>query len=208
MPRSAASTEAASRPSTALIEPWPAGAASAIALPRSVTAVITRAGSTAPAAASAPYSPTEWPAAPSGWWPARASSSVRPMPMKVSAGWAFWVRRSSSSVAVVSRWRRSTPVSEEQRSQRSATSGSVSRSAPMPACWDPWPGKRKASFTISPYPLSRFDYFLALVLAAVGADRVWALHVLAVRAGLDLHERQRQVRAATPLLRLGQLDLR
>src|SRR5260370_8071960 len=56
-----------------------------------------------------------------------------------------------------------------------------------------------------------FDDFAAgarAVVVGVRADRVRPPHVLAVRASLDLDQREREVRAATSLLRLGELDLR
>jgi hypothetical protein len=49
----------------------------------------------------------------------------------------------------------------------------------------------------------RFDDFAAGVVATVAADRVRALRPLAVRAGLDLHQRQREVRAPATFLRFG-----
>src|SRR3979490_836828 len=55
--------------------------------------------------------------------------------------------------------------------------------------------------------LCGLDYLAALVVAAVGADRVRSPGVLAVGARLDLDQRQRQVRAAPSLLRFGELDL-
>ena len=41
------------------------------------------------------------------------------------------------------------------------------------------------------------------VVTAVRADRMRPFRLLAVRTGLDLHERQRKVRAPAALLRLG-----
>src|SRR5260370_30311738 len=142
--------------------------------------------------------------------------------MKQSAGCAFWVSLSSSSSALTSRWRRSISAPAEQRSHSSATAGSVRRSAPMPACCEPWPGKRKATFANRPSPpgadlptwwggenlLLGFDHLAAGVVAAVGADRVRSHELLAVRAWLELDVHQREMRTPATLLRLGQLDLR
>ena len=49
--------------------------------------------------------------------------------------------------------------------------------------------------------------FAPRVVAAVSAHRVRALRALAVGAGLDLDQGEREMRAATAFLRLGQLDL-
>src|SRR5439155_3964707 len=46
------------------------------------------------------------------------------------------------------------------------------------------------------------------VVAAVRADRVEPARMPALRAGLQLHERQRKVRPAAALASLGELDLR
>lgn len=45
-------------------------------------------------------------------------------------------------------------------------------------------------------------------MAAVRTDGVRTLRSLAVRAGLDLDQREREMRAAASFLGLGQLDLR
>src|SRR5690242_6665073 len=217
MPASATSTAWASRPRTADIEPVPAGAASAIALPRSTTALITCGASIAPPAARAAYSPTEWPAAATGSMPLRCSSIVRAIPTKHSAGCAFWVRRSSSSPAAVSRRRSATPANDSHRSHSAEISSSSRSSLPMPGCCEPWPGKRNATRgTLQ--PLRRFappphkwgghlllglEDLAARVVAAVAADRVWPLGALAVRAGLDLDQGEREVRAPATLLGLG-----
>src|ERR1700674_1658578 len=145
MPASAASTACESRPSTAAIDPVPAGAASAMARPRSTTALITCGDPTAPDAASAAYSPTECPAAAAGSMPRRFKSSVKPSPTKHNAGCAFCVSLNSSSSALTSSRCKSTPAASPHRSQSLATSGSASSSAPMPACCEPWPGKTKAT---------------------------------------------------------------
>src|SRR5690349_11962872 len=71
---------------------------------------------------------------------------------------------------------------------------------------------RRSSFSPHPNPLPRagegkhllrLDYLSAGIVPAVRADRVRPLRLLAVRAGLDLHEREREVRAPATLLRLG-----
>src|SRR5437867_13124825 len=188
------------------MEPVPAGAASAIALPRSTTAWMTCGASTDPAADSAAYSPTEWPAAATGSMPRGRSRVVSAAPTKHSAGCAFWVRRSSSSPAVVRSRRRSTPVADAHRSQSAEISSSSRSSVPMPGCCEPWPGNRNATFAAGLF--LRLQDFAAGVLPAVRADRVRPARVLAVRARLDLDEREREVRAPPTLLRLGQLDLR
>src|SRR6202163_1538804 len=64
--------------------------------------------------------------------------------------------------------------------------------------------ERKA---VSAQSLCGVNHLAALVVAAVGADRVGSPGVLAVGARLDLDQRQRQVRAAPSLLRFGELDL-
>src|ERR1700730_3224522 len=108
----------------------------------------------------------------------------------------------TSSAAVVRRRRRSTSAAAAHRSQRSATSGSVRRSFPMPACCDPWPGKTNAILGIRssqlktlslPSPrrgegLLGLDHLTAGVVAAVWADRVRALGLLAVWARLKLDQ--------------------
>ena len=129
----------------------PAGAASAIALPRSTTALITCGAETDPAAANAAYSPTECPAAATGSMPRLRSNKVNAIPTKHSAGCAFWVRRSSSSSADVSRRRSSRPVADEHWSQSADTASSARSSTPMPGCCEPWPGNRNAAFALIPW---------------------------------------------------------
>src|SRR5205807_7565397 len=159
--------------------------------------------------------------------PRRRSRRVSASPAKQRAGCAFWVRRSSSSDAVVRRPRRSMLAADAHWSHSAETSSSWRSSTPMPGCCEPWPGKRKAMRgAMSPSGLSGhlpmdgedtfwlflgFDDFAAgarAVVAAVRTDRVRSPHVLAVRGGLDLDQRQLELRAAAALLRLGQVDLR
>ena len=66
---------------------------------------------------------------------------------------------------------------------------------------------RRRNRAVPSYDLCGFDDLAALVVAAVGADRVGPPRLLAVRARLDLDECQREVGASPSLLRLGKLDL-
>src|SRR6266851_4595315 len=74
-------------------------------------------------------------------------------------------------------------------------SGEVSSTSPL----IPPPAGR----SVSRAALFGLDYLAARVVAAVRADRMRPLRLLAVRTRLDLHERQRKVRAPAALLRLG-----
>jgi hypothetical protein len=71
----------------------------------------------------------------------------------------------------------------------------------MPACCEPWPGKRKAVFLIG------LDDLAAVVVAAVRAHVVRPVGLSAVRARLELDEPGREVRAPTTLAALRKLDL-
>src|SRR5438445_11029821 len=53
-----------------------------------------------------------------------------------------------------------------------------------------------------------FDHLTAGVVSAVSTDRVRSRQLLAVRAGLELHVDECQVRTPATLLRFGELDLR
>src|SRR5450759_4529530 len=85
---------------------------------------------------------------------------------------------------------------DEQTRRRSRPVDAISRSHPGRARAQK---EQSGSFSY----LRGLDYLAALVEAAVGADRVRPPRLLAVRARLDLHERQRQMGAAASFLGLG-----
>src|ERR1700693_4109311 len=85
---------------------------------------------------------------------------------------------------------------DEQSRRRSRPVDAIDKSHPGRACAQK---EQSGSFSY----LRRLDDLAALVVAAVGADRVWPSRLLAVRARLEHHERQRQVGAAASFLGLG-----
>src|SRR6202035_5356981 len=118
------------------------------------------------------------------------------------AGWALLVACSSASgpstisrpngiASRVSAWRR-----------KSAELGSPSsRSRAIPMNWAPWPGNRKA--TVIAEDLVGLDDFAAVVVAAVTADRVRPLRLVALRALDQRGALYRQVGAALALAGVG-----
>ena len=106
--------------------------------------------SKARAAAKALYSPNECPATSTAMSsirrpPSRSSTRSTASDIAIRAGWAFWVRVSSSAgPSNISLDRLCLRVSSTSSNTSRAGAKAAARSRPMPTAWLPWPGKTKA----------------------------------------------------------------
>src|SRR5690348_10697596 len=137
-----------SPPSTAAIEPIPAGTAACIRRPRSATSDAASRSGSAPAHTSAEYSPRLWPAICAGSGPPFARQAFHTATLAASnTGWVFSVLPSSASGPFCASDHRSRPAPSEASSKTLRTSGnSAPSSASIPTDCEPWPGKTKASW--------------------------------------------------------------
>src|ERR1700694_865717 len=118
------------------------------------------------------------------------------------AGWAFSVACSSGSGPSSISRPRGMPSRSSAWRRNSAEPGSwASRSRAIPTNWAPWPGNRKA--TVIATDLVGLDDFAPVVVAAVTADRVRPLRLVALRALDELRTLYRQVGAALALAGMG-----
>ena len=139
--RQAASTSAGSRPSTAAMAPGRRRPASSISSPRRRTSRAASVAARLPAAMWALYSPRLWPAA------ALASASRSPTTASTAAecariaGWALWVRVSSSSGPSHMMRESGAPSASSIAAKVSRAAGNRSASSfPIPTFCAPWPG--------------------------------------------------------------------
>src|SRR5699024_6135885 len=121
----------------------------AIALPRKATSSTAVFASKTPAHSSAEYSPSERPAAKAGATPASRNIAVTPAAKATMQGWVYWVwlMTPSASVKQTSLRSKSTAAAASSKTARNAGLCSY-KSAPMPACWLPWPAKTNATFMV------------------------------------------------------------
>jgi len=126
--------------------PTPTGTASCMKLPRARTVLSASAKSRAPEATSAEYSPSEWPARKEG---AMADSSLSTLSAATLAA------RMAGCVLAVSFSSSSGPSKQRRDSEKPSASSASSKlilailklsasSFPIPACWEPCPGKMNA----------------------------------------------------------------
>src|SRR6185437_6324955 len=137
-----------SAPSTAAIEPTPAGTAACIRRPRSATSAAASRNGNAPAQTSAEYSPRLWPATCAGIGPPCARHTRHTATLAASnAGCVCSVLPSSSSGPFCESAQRSSPAPSEASSNASRTCGnSAASSASMPTDCEPWPGNTNAKW--------------------------------------------------------------
>ena len=124
--------------------PGASSPARAMASPRATTSWMPWSKPSEPLATSAVYSPRLWPAQAAGVRPMRSTASRTTRLSTVVASWAFSVWVSSSIGARRSRWARSRSAAAEASSTTSHEGWST-HGSPIPARWDPCPGKVKTN---------------------------------------------------------------
>src|SRR5438270_911301 len=118
------------------------------------------------------------------------------------AGWAFSVACNSASGPLsISRQSGIARRSSACRRRSADAASRSSRSRAIPRNWAPWPGNRKA--TVIGVDLVGLDDFAPVVVAAVTADRVRPLRLVALRALGELRTLYRQVGTALALAGMG-----
>src|SRR5437660_2461887 len=122
------------------------------------------------------------------------------------AAWAFSVACSSASgPSNIKRFNGILRRSSAWRRRSCDPSSLSSRSRAIPTNWAPWPGNRKARRI--GVDLLGLDDFAPVVIAAVAADRVRPLRLVALRALDELRALDRQVGAALTLAGMGVTSL-